>query len=149
MEIKQAELADAEELLKLQRIAYKSEAELHDDFSIPPLTQTLEEFKDSFATRTVLKIVSGEQILASGQVELKGDTSFICRMAVWPESQGQGVGSKLMSALENVYPDTKRIELFTGEKSEANLAMYRRRGYQEFNSTKLGKTTVIFLEKWR
>ena len=149
MEIKHADVSDTEALLELQRIAYKSEAELHDDFSIPPLTQTLEEFKASFANRTVLKVVSGDQILASGQVELKGDTSFICRMAVWPESQGQGVGSKLMSALENVYPETKRIELFTGEKSEANLAMYKRRGYKEFNRAKLGKTTVIFLEKLR
>lgn len=149
MEIKQADISDAEALLELQRIAYKSEAELHDDFSIPPLTQTLEEFKASFTSRTVLKVVSGNKILASGQVELKGDSSFICRMAVCPESQGQGIGSKLMSALENVYSDTKRVELFTGEKSTANLAMYGRRGYKEFKRAKLGKTTVIFLEKLR
>jgi len=38
-----ATVADAGELLTLQRAAYLSEGELHGDFRIPPLVETLEE----------------------------------------------------------------------------------------------------------
>ncbi len=68
-------------------------------------------------------------------------------MAVWPTLQGRGIGSKLLTVLENVYPDASRAELFTGEHSASNLAMYRRRGYVKFKRAMLGKTTVIFLQR--
>ena len=68
-------------------------------------------------------------------------------MAVWPELHGQGVGSKLLSSLETIFPEANRVELFTGEFSASNLAMYKRRGYSEFKTAKLGKTRVVFLER--
>ena len=34
---------DAAEILELQRIAYQSEAEIYNDYSIQPLTQSLEQ----------------------------------------------------------------------------------------------------------
>jgi len=43
MFISQASIEDAEAILKLQKIAYQSEAQLCNDFSISPLTQTLEQ----------------------------------------------------------------------------------------------------------
>jgi len=142
-----ATVEDAESILELQRVAYQSEAQLHDDFSIPPLTQTLEQLKLEFGNKTILKIVEDGKLLASGQARLENGTCYIGRMAVWPNLQGKGVGSKLLSSLENVFPEAKRVELFTGENSLANLAMYNRRGYVEFKSAQLGKTKVIFLER--
>lgn len=147
MEVLLATESDAEDILKLQYAAYRSEAALHDDFNIPPLTQSLEELKADFKTKTVLKIVENGELLASGQARLESGCCHIGRMAVWPQYQGRGIGSKLLAALEDVFPNVTRIELFTGEKSEANLAMYQRRGYKQFNTAKLGKTTVIFLER--
>lgn len=147
MEITEANLADCEVLLALQRQAYQSEAELHQDHDIPPLTQTLEEFKAAFQTRIVLKVVEDGEILGSGQAHFDGHTIYLGRMAVWPQAQGRGIGTMLMSALEGINSEAKRIELFTGENSDANLAMYKRRGYKIFKQAKLGKTTVLFLEK--
>ena len=46
--IVQAEEADLEAILELQRLAYQGEARLLNDFSIPPLMQTLEEMKEEF-----------------------------------------------------------------------------------------------------
>ena len=48
MIIKRATIADAEEILSLQKLVYESEAEIYNDFTIPPLTQTLEEIKAEF-----------------------------------------------------------------------------------------------------
>jgi len=147
MEIQVATIEDAQEILELQKYAYVSEAELHDDFKIPPLMQTLEELISEFEKRTILKITDDGALLASGQVKYSDGCCYIGRMAVLPEFQGRGIGSKLLSALEAVFPDAKRFELFTGEKSEKNLAMYSRRGYMPFKTAALGKTKVIFLER--
>ncbi|TQV75230.1 GNAT family N-acetyltransferase [Aliikangiella marina] len=147
MQILQANLSDAAEILKLQRAAYQSEAELHNDFDIPPLTQSLSELEQEFARKKVIKIIDNEKLIASGQVHLEGETCYIGRMAVWPELQGQGIGSKLLSALESFFPEAKRIELFTGENSKSNIAMYQRRGYQIFKESLLGKTKVLFFER--
>jgi hypothetical protein len=42
MIIGKANKDDLREILALQKLAYKSEAELYDDHSIPPLTQSIE-----------------------------------------------------------------------------------------------------------
>lgn len=147
MEIKTAKVSDAEEILTLQKLAYKSEAELHDDFNIPPLTQTLEELVSGFEIKTILKIEYKGKIIASGQSYLTGNFCHIGRMVVHPDFQGQGIGAALMSALEGVFPDSPEYEIFTGEKSSRNLGMYERRGYHRFKTVKLGKTNVIFLHR--
>ena len=41
MEIEPAMIEDAAEILALQKLAYRSEAEIYNDFSIQPLLQTL------------------------------------------------------------------------------------------------------------
>lgn len=148
MEILRATESDAEEILELQRAAYQSEAALHDDFDIPPLTQSLDELKAEFETKVILKVVEDGRLLASGQARLESGSCHIGRMAVRPEYQGKGIGSRLLSALESVFPDVARFELFTGEKSAGNLAMYRRRGYRPFKTAMLGRTTVIFMERY-
>ena len=40
MIVKRASFEDAKEILDLQKLAYVSEAEIYNDYSIPPLTQT-------------------------------------------------------------------------------------------------------------
>ena len=45
MEIVSAALDDAEAILALQRLAYQTEAALYDDFTLPPLIETLAELR--------------------------------------------------------------------------------------------------------
>jgi len=42
MKIGDATVADAEHILELQKLAYISEAEIYNDYNIPPLIQTLQ-----------------------------------------------------------------------------------------------------------
>ena len=147
MKICEAKVEDAPIVLQIQKEAYISEAELHNDFNIPPLTQSLAELESEFNNKCILKVVLNDQIVGSGQVKLNGSTSHIGRMAVKSNFKGQGIGSKLLSALEQFYPEANRVELFTGINSQANLSMYERRGYQRIKEETLGKTTVVFLGK--
>lgn len=59
MEILHASANDAEVILSLQRAAYQSEATLHNDFNIPPLTQSLNELREDFKRKTILNRING------------------------------------------------------------------------------------------
>jgi hypothetical protein len=48
IEIKQASLEDAEIILHLQMRAYLSEAEIYNDYSIPPLIESLKEINSRY-----------------------------------------------------------------------------------------------------
>lgn len=90
--IVQAEEADLEAILELQRLAYQSEARLLNDFSIPPLMQTLEEMKEEFRNGVFLKAVdAGGRIVGSVRGTLRGDTLLIGKLMVHPECQGNGL----------------------------------------------------------
>lgn len=56
---------DAEVLLALQRLTYLSEAKLYNDWSIPPLTQTLASLAEEFAASIILKAVRADHIVGS------------------------------------------------------------------------------------
>lgn len=55
MKISRAVLEDLDGILRLQKRAYLSEAKLYDDYSIPPLTQSLEKIEQEFANQIFLK----------------------------------------------------------------------------------------------
>jgi len=146
MEIKEATIEDAGTILKIQKAAFISEAELHGDFTIPPLVQTLDELKADLNHKTMMKVMVDGEIVATGQVIQIDNISYIGRMAVKPAFQGQGIGSQLLSVLESAFTSTT-VELFTGVNSVANLNMYSHRGYKEFKRERLGKTIVVFMRK--
>jgi len=55
MKILRALVKDAETILKLQKHAYRSEAEIYYDYNIPALMQTLDEIKQEFMHHAFLK----------------------------------------------------------------------------------------------
>jgi GNAT superfamily N-acetyltransferase len=75
-------------------------------------------------------------------------TCYIGKLIVHPDWQNHGIGTKLLDAAEKQFPDANRYELFTGEKSQKNLHIYEKCGYQRFRSQVVSsKLTLLFLEK--
>lgn len=147
-QVQKVKKKDLEEVLALQKLAYQSEAELNNDFNIPPLTQTLKEIQTEFANALFLKVMDGEKIIGSVRAHEKGGTCHIGRLTVHPDFQNRGIGSRLLKAVEKKF-NCKRFELFTSERSERNLYLYKKVGYREFKRAALNeKTTLIFLEKF-
>ena len=130
MEILKADLTDAEEILALQKRAFKQEAELYGDYNIEPLTVCLENTIDEFKRSVVLKMVHDGKIIGSVRGMLKDDACHIGKLIVDPQFQNKGYGAALMSAIEKEFPDCKWFELFTGAKSENNLHLYKKLGYK-------------------
>lgn len=148
MVIERAMVKDAGEILSLQKIAYRSEAEIYDDFTIPPLTQTQEEIKKDFESQVFLKAVTDGRIIGSVRAFAKEVTCYVGRLIVHPDFQDQGIGKQLMGRIEEVFKEAQRFEIFTGHKSERNLYLYEKRGYQRFKTVKANeKLAIIFLEK--
>ena len=148
MIIKPAELTDAEEILALQKLAYLSEAAIYDEYSIPPLTQSLEETQAEFGNRLILKATIEGRIIGSVRAHLEAGTCFVGKLIVHPDFQNRGIGSQLLHEIERCFPAAERYELFTGHKSERNLYLYQKLGYKPFRSQKItGRLTLVFLEK--
>jgi L-amino acid N-acyltransferase YncA/N-acetylglutamate synthase-like GNAT family acetyltransferase len=146
--IEDATVVDAEAILALQRAAYQQEAVLYDAFDIPPLTQTLPEIRDTFASHLFLKAVSGDAIVGSVRARLDGGTCHVGRLIVHPDYQGRGTGSRLLSEIEARFPGAERFELFTGHKSRDNLQFYARRGYAEFDRRAVSdRLTLVYMHK--
>jgi predicted N-acetyltransferase YhbS len=122
--IQRAEVSDAEEILALQKLAYRGEGEIYNDFHIPPLTQTLEELMADLQRQVFLtaKDENG-RVVGSVRAFSRDGTCFIGRLIVHPDLQRHGIGTRLMRAIEGRFQDAERYELFTGNKSEGNIAI--------------------------
>lgn len=127
-----AGVADAGELLTVQRAAYLVEAQRYGDPFLPPLTESLDEVRAALAGPTiVLAARLGPRLVGSVRARIDGDTAHVGRLAVAPDQQGRGVGGRLLAAIEAACAGrVARFALFTGAESAANLSLYARRGYR-------------------
>ena len=146
--ITRASSEDAATLLELQKLAYQSEAQLYDDFNIPPLTQSLDEMRSDITSKVFLKALVEGKIAGSVRGHQEGNSCFIERLIVHPDFQGQGIGTVLMGQIESCFGKVQRFELFTGHKSERNTNLYERLGYKIFKNQKINKNlSFVFMEK--
>lgn len=146
--VERASIEDAGEILALQQLAYVREAEIIDDFSIPPLHQTLIETLAEFEQQVLLKVVQYGRIIGSVRSLLDGETCHVGKLIVHPDLQNQGVGTTLLHAAEQQFPTAERYELFTGVQSAKNLPIYWKAGYRAFERKVVSsKLTLVYLEK--
>ena len=146
--IASAKIDDAEAILSLQKRAFESEAKLYNDWGIPPLTQSLDSLKAEILAGGVLKYSQDGVIIGSVRALLQDGKCKIGRMMVAPEFQGQGIGSALLAAIEARFPQAHSFELFTGAKSEGNIRLYRRHGYEIVTTKALSPSvTLVFMSK--
>lgn len=147
--ISDASTKDADAILVLQKLAYQSEAKLYNDWSLPPLTQSIESLLEEFTKSIVLKATLGDRLIGSVRAMQNGGKCTVGRLIVHPELQGQGIGSKLLRSIEERFKGVSKFELFTGSRSEANIRLYQRHGYTIVRTQPLSQTvSITFLEKW-
>ncbi|SRR6266540_24577 len=150
MIVQQADVKDAEEILTLQKLAYLTEAETYQDFTLPPMTQTLAELVDDFGSHLMLKAVVDGRIIGSVKGGLHNGACHIGRLMVHPDFQGRGIGTLLMAEIEAAFPGVQRFELFTGHRSKGNISLYERLGYRIFTTATVGPLlTLVYMEKRR
>ena len=149
MEIIKAKFEDLPQILELQKLSYLSEAEIHNNYSIQPLIQTLDELEIEFKKNTILKLLDNKnnEIIGSIRAYEENNRVYIGKLIVNPDYQNRGFGTNLLKTIETIFPN-KIYELFTSSKSEKNLYLYKKYGYKEFKRQKTpDNIEIIFLEK--
>ena len=146
--IEPAVIALAPQILALQKMAYQSEAELYNDFGLPPLCQTLEELQADFNDKMFLKAVMNGKLVGSVRAYQKEGTCFIDRLIVYPVYQNFGIGSKLIEEIEKRFPSARRFEVFVDHNSKHKIDFHLRHGYLKFKTVKVSeKCDRVYLEK--
>jgi ribosomal protein S18 acetylase RimI-like enzyme len=149
MVIERAIVADAGEILLLQKLAYTSEAEIYNDYTIEPLVQSLEEVQEQFKDHVFLKAVVKGSIVGSVRWRLKERTCHIGKLIVHPNYQNMGIGKQLMSEVESFFNIPLKYVLFTGNKSEKNLRLYEKIEYKIFKTETINANlSMVYLEKY-
>lgn len=140
--------ADAKELLALQRLAYREEAERYGDFTIPPMRQTLEEMRADLTSHLYLEAALDGRVVGAVRGRCDEGTCYVGRLVVHPDWQGLGLGQRLLREIEARFPEARRYELFTGHASARDLHIYKKNGYREFKrEPEHERLTLVYLEK--
>jgi ribosomal protein S18 acetylase RimI-like enzyme len=150
VEIVDASPGDAEAILALQKVAYEREARRYDDWTIPPMLETLDSVREQIAQHVVLKAVVDGRLAGSVRGVVTDRVCEVCRLSVDPARQRRGIGSALIDAVEQRFPDVEAFELFTGDRSVENLRLYDRHGYVETRRQPVSPVvSLVYLRKAR
>jgi ribosomal protein S18 acetylase RimI-like enzyme len=146
--IRLASAADAEQILKLQYLAYQTEATIYDCWQMPALSETLSDLLAAYSRSTILVAVLDAEVVGSVRGRIEAGTCHIGRLCVHPRLQAQGIGRKLMQEIERRSAQSaERFYLFTGWKSDRNLRLYEALGYERVPEEADEGRTQVHLEK--
>jgi len=146
--ILRAKYEDLDRILKIQKLAFRSEAELYNDFSITPLTQSLESIQQDFKTHIFLKAIYSNEIIGSVKCAVTDNFCWIGRLIVDPDYQGNGIGRRLLEKVMEEFKDVDSFHLFTGCKSLKNLHLYESLGFvkkKEYKDEKNPEISMVEL----
>jgi GNAT superfamily N-acetyltransferase len=148
VEIVDASPDDAEAILALQKLAYEREAQRYQDWTIPPIVETLDSVHAQIAEHVVLKAIVDGRLAGSVRGVMTDGVCEVCRLSVDPALQRRGIGSALIAAVEARFPGIEAFELFTGNHSVENLRLYGRHGYRHVRTKVLSPAvSLTFLRK--
>ena len=142
--IEKANLEDLDEILRLQYLAYQSEAALFGSNDIPPLKQKLDEVTEEYAQGRILKMIDEDgTIIGSVRAKESDGTVYSGKLMVQPDLRRKGYGRRNLPEIERNFPG-KRYELFTSTRSKDNIRLYQDNGYREFDQ-RIVKDDLIFV----
>lgn len=148
MLIEIAGASDAEPIADLVRRAFRSQAELYDDDTLPPLAESAGTVLTAMSEGVVLKAVHDGTIVGSVRGMMRDGTCLVGRLVVEPDHQGRGIGRALARAVEERFPQAERFEIFTGHLSESALRLYESLGYRTARRERMHeRLTLIHLTK--
>ncbi|MBP3359906.1 MAG: GNAT family N-acetyltransferase [Clostridia bacterium] len=143
-----AEEKDLSEILELQYLSFKSEAEMIGSCEIPALKQTYEGIAEDFHNGVILKMLNEKDaVIGSVRAFDMGDYVEIARLMVHPAYRRKGLATLMLKEIEKHYPG-RRLELYTCTRSLCNIALYESVGYKKYK-TVCGDSGLefVYLEK--
>jgi ribosomal protein S18 acetylase RimI-like enzyme len=147
--IVEARKEDLPEILSLQKQAFREAVERYKDPNLPPLRQSLPEIEREFSRGRFLVALVDGKIVGSVRANEQDGTCYVGKLVVDPNFQNQGIGTRLMEAIEASFPQTPRIKIFTGFRDEKNLYLYKKLGYCVVGEGKSDTLNLVYMKKNR
>lgn len=118
--------------------------------------RSLAQFGDSFrrsleaqenGKRVHLVALSGKEMVGSGQLVRFSDVAEIADLAVAPAYQGQGIGTALISVLEEIafFAGYRDVEIGVMKANRQAVALYKRLGYMEERTLSIGDSAKVLV----
>ena len=148
MKIYKADRKDLDAILRLQYLAYQSEAALFGTDDIPPLKQTIDEVVAEYEKGIILKLVTDDNvIIGSVRAREENKSVYIGKLMVHPDHRHKGYGTRLLTEIEKCFT-CERYELFTSTRSVDNIRLYEKNGYKEYKREALNNELIfVYMEK--
>ncbi len=126
MKIRDLDSDYGQQLFKLQKEAYKVEADMIDFADIPPLLETYEQF--IHCHETFLCYLKGDELVGALSFSKENRQMLICRMIVHPDYFRQGIADALLLALQ-LQGDWEKISVSTGKMNLPARNLYEKNGF--------------------
>ena len=146
LQLRRATAADAANIRALTRSAYAKWAPL---IGCEPIPMTA-DYDRAVLDHIIDLWEERGQLLALIEVVRGSDHLLIENIAVRPDQQGKGLGSKLLLHAEELALSSglNEIRLYTNAAFASNLSFYSRRGYEEYQrGSRLPGSITIFMRK--
>ena len=144
--IKTLDLKTAKELLRVQKEAYKIEAELLNYYDLPPLRQKVEDLLNTTEEFFIYKL--NNQIYGVISFERKKDYIDICKLFVSPQYINKGIGSKLLKKLEvKNYENIKYLIVQTGLENKPAINFYKKHNFKLVQVKMIDKLSIACFKK--
>ncbi|WP_040983397.1 GNAT family N-acetyltransferase [Oceanobacillus jeddahense] len=125
----------SKEVLNIQILSYKVEAEIIDFYDIPPLQDTVKSLQQC-GEIFFGYYLDGE---LSGVISIKVDKELmdIHRLMVHPKHFRKGIARKLLNFLQDKMESIEAITVSTGTKNTPAVAFYLRNGFSKIEEIKV------------
>jgi ribosomal protein S18 acetylase RimI-like enzyme len=149
VEIVEASGDDAGEILTVQRAAYVTEAQLYGSTGFSALSEPLDGVRAAIEAGQVLVAKEGTRVVGAVRGVRDGEDCEVTRLVVAPDMRHRGIGAALIDAVERTAPaEVRRFWLHTGDRSAANLRLYRKAGYTVTHERPVSDSlSLVYLEK--
>ena len=142
-----AAFADLPEILDVQKLAFRSEAELYNNCCIPPMCQTEDDLAEELKAKVFLKAVVGNKIVGSVRAAKNKTVCLIEKLSVHPDFQNRGIGYRLLSAIQERFSGVESFELATGKESVKNIRLYEKAGFLIYKEETHSGVVMVFMKK--
>jgi ribosomal protein S18 acetylase RimI-like enzyme len=130
LNVRPAKVEDAAAMRELQQIAFAEEGRRSGTRDIPPLQEQVESIVQHVKEQVALVAVKHETLVGSVR-GVKGEHGYVVRaLIVHPTCQGEGIGSRLLQALESALAKPTRVDLTTNTLMQDNVPFYEKHGYK-------------------
>jgi len=137
------------ELLMLQQLSYRVEADRIGFEEIPPLWDTPKSIQES--GERFFGFYEEDRLAGAVAVKQSAKEFVICRMMVHPEYFRRGIANRLLLFAEQLAMPGTPIKVSTGTKNDPAVMLYTKHGYEPSQLIEIAPdvTLTVFYKKAR